>query len=84
MYFFATGTITAPDRIGPHLDEETRVLDELRAQGTVKEAFRYTDKHGVIGIFEGADLDEVRKQIQRLPFVSLGFLTFEYTPVSEL
>ncbi len=50
----------------------------------MKCGFRYTDKHGVIGIFEGVGIDEVRAQMQRLPFVSLGFLTFEYIEITEL
>lgn len=84
MYFFATGRITRPDKIEPHMDEEGRVLDGLRSDGTVLAAFRFTKRHGVIGVFEGPSLDDVRAQIDRLPFVALGLMTFEYEEVAEL
>ena len=84
MYFFATGTITQPDQIGPHLQEEERVLKDLREEGIVREAFRRTSGHGVIGIFSAPSLEELRTQIGRLPFVALGFMTFDYTEVTEL
>lgn len=84
MYFFATGTITQPDKIGPHMQEETRVLNKLREEGIVREAFRRTAGHGVLGIFEAASLEELQAQLGRLPFVALGFMTFEYTEVTEL
>lgn len=84
MYFFATGTITQPDKIGPHLQEESQILKELREDGIVREAFRRTAGPGVIGIFEADSLEELRVQLRRLPFEALGFMTFEYTEVTEL
>jgi hypothetical protein len=51
LYFFATGTVSQPDQLGPHHAEEDRVLAELRKEGVVREAFRRTAGHGVIGIF---------------------------------
>jgi muconolactone delta-isomerase len=84
MHFFATGSITQPDQLAQHEEEETRVLTQLREQGTVTAAFRYTGKHGVIGIFTGPTLDDIRQQIGRLPFVALGYLTFQYEEIAEL
>src|ERR1039457_5080981 len=72
MYFLATGTITQPDQIGPHMQEETRVLNELRELGLVREAFRKTAGPGVIGILQAASLDEARAQMGMLPFVALA------------
>jgi hypothetical protein len=84
VYFFATGKLTHPDQIGPYLDDEKRVLTELREQGVVREAFTPTGGHGVIAIFEGPGLEEVQAQVGRLPFVANGLLTFEYTEVTDL
>jgi len=66
------------------VEEETRVLDQLREEGIVREAFRRTNGRGVIGIFVGPSLAEVQAQVSRLPFVALGLLHFEYTEVTEL
>lgn len=40
-YFLATGTVTQPGQIGPHLAEEARVRGELRQQGLM--TFDYTE-----------------------------------------
>lgn len=84
MYFLATGTLTDPSQIGPHQQEEARVLTELREQGLVREAFRKAAGPGVIGILEASSLEEAQAQMSRLPFVALGLLTFEYIELIEL
>jgi hypothetical protein len=84
MYFLATGTLTRPGEIGPHQQEENRVLGELREQGLVREAFRRAGGPGVIGILHAASLEEAQASMGRLPFVALGLLTFEYTELIEL
>jgi muconolactone delta-isomerase len=84
MYFFATGSILDPSQMAGLQDEEDGTLDQLRDEGTVKEAFRFVEKHGVIGIFEGPSLQAVQEQIGRLPFVRHGVMTFDYSEVVEL
>jgi hypothetical protein len=84
MYILATGTLTQPGQIGPHQQEETRILNELREQGLVKEAFRKAAGPGVIGILQASSLEEAQAQMHRLPFVALGLMTFEYTELIEL
>jgi uncharacterized protein YciI len=84
MYFFATGTLIHPEQIGPLLEEEKRVLAELRQQGLVREAFTRTGSHGVISILEAPSLEEARAQMNRLPFVAHGIMTFDYTEITEL
>jgi hypothetical protein len=83
VYFFATGTVSKPDQIGPHLEEETRVLNHLRAEGVVLQAFRHPTG-GVVSFVEGTDLAEVEAHMARLPFVALGLMSFEYSEVVEL
>jgi uncharacterized protein YciI len=84
MYFFVAGHVTHPGEIGRYLEEEKRVLAELREQGVVREAFSPVAEHGVIGILEGPSLQDVQAQMARLPFVAHGLLTFEYTEISPL
>jgi hypothetical protein len=84
MYFLATGTLTDLSQAGPHQEEETRVLSELRARGLVREAFRRAAGPGVVSILEASSLQEAQEQMSRLPFVALGLLTFEYTELIEL
>jgi hypothetical protein len=84
MYFFVTGHVAHPGEIGRYLEEEKRVLAELREQGVVREAFSPVTEHGVIGILEGPSLHDVQAQMARLPFVAHGLLTFEYTEIIPL
>jgi hypothetical protein len=84
MFFFATGHVTRPAEIGPYLEEEKRVLAELRENGVVREAFSPAAGHGVISILVGPNLAAVQAQMARLPFVAYGLLTFEYTEIIPL
>jgi muconolactone delta-isomerase len=84
MHFFATGSILDPSQMTGLQNEEDRTLAQLREEGTVREALRFTQKHGVIGVFEGESLEAVQTQIGRLPFVSHGVMTFDYTEIVEL
>jgi hypothetical protein len=83
MYFFATGTITHPDHIGEHMEAETRVLNELRDEGLVLDAFRKTTG-GVVSFLEAESLEEAKAGMGRLPFVALGLMTFDYAEVVQL
>jgi muconolactone delta-isomerase len=84
MYLHATGSIPDIDKLGPLWDEETRVLAELHAEGVVKSLFRLTDRPAVYMIVEADDVEDARKQVGRLPFVSNGLLLFEFEQVETL
>jgi len=84
MYVHATGTIPDLDKLAPYWDEETRVLAELQAEGVVKNLFRLSDRPAVYMILEANDVEDARKQVGRLPFVSNGLLLFEFEPVEKL
>jgi hypothetical protein len=83
LLFLPPGHVTRPAEIGPYLEEEKRVLAELRESG-VREAFSQATGQGVISIHQGPSLAVVQAQMARLPFVAQGLLTFEYTEVSPL
>jgi uncharacterized protein YciI len=83
MYVHATGIIPDVEKLAPHWDEETRVLTELHAEGVVKNLFRFNDRQ-VYVIIEADDVEDARRQIGRLPFVSNGLLLFKFEPVEKL
>lgn len=84
MLLHATGSISDIDKLGPLWDEETRVLAELHAEGVVRSLFRLMDRPAVYMIVEAEDVDDARKEVGRLPFVSNGLLSLEFEPVEEL
>jgi hypothetical protein len=84
MYLHTTGTVPDIDKLAPDWDEETRTLAVLHAEGVVKNVFRIKDRPGVYLIVEANDVEDARKQLGRLPFVSNGLLLFEFEPVEKL
>jgi muconolactone delta-isomerase len=79
-------TAGAPTKEGweAYKAEEDKVVNELRAEGVLSAGYRRTDGAGVLGIVHGADLDAVKAQLARLPFVAHGFSDFEYVEVVPL
>ena len=84
MYFFVTATMTDPEKAAQYRDEETRVQNELRAEGVVISAYLRTDGQGLVGIVAGSDLADVQTHLGRLPFVANGLMAFEYAEVVPL
>jgi uncharacterized protein YciI len=84
MYFFVTATMTHPEKAADYREEETRVLNQLRAEGVVTAAYLRTDGQGLVGIVQGADLADVKAQVERLPFVANGLTAFDYAEVVPL
>jgi muconolactone delta-isomerase len=84
MDFLITGGAFKKEGWEAYKAEEDKVVDELRAEGVLSAAYRRTDDSTVFGIAHGADLDAVKAQIARLPFVAHGFVEFEYAEVVPL
>jgi hypothetical protein len=84
VYFIAVGTDVRPDEFGPYMAEEGAVLARLRAEGTVRSVFKRVAGGGVFTIVEAASLNEAVGQLDRLPLVREGLLSFELTEVVEL
>ena len=40
MIVFARGSITDPDKLGPFVDGETRVVNQLKDEGVMKAVYR--------------------------------------------
>ena len=85
MIVIAKGSIPRPDALAPHLDEEMRVLRELKADGVIKSAYRRAAGPGFYFLLEGPGIDAVRERIDTtLPFVIENLATLEYDEIYEI
>jgi uncharacterized protein YbjT (DUF2867 family) len=81
----AKGSITHRDALAPHLDEEMRVLRDLKAEGVIKSAYRRATGPGFYFLLEGASIDAVRRRVDStLPFVIENVATLEYDEIYEI
>ena len=84
MIVIAKGSIPRPDALAPHLDEEMRVLRELKADGIIKSAYRRAAGPGFCFLLEGPSIEAVRERIDTtLPFVFENLATLEYDEIYE-
>ncbi len=85
MFVIAKGSITRPDALAPHLDDEMRVMRDLKDEGLIKSAYRRSAGPGFYFILEGPSIDAVRQQIDTtLPFVIENLATLDYDEVYEI
>jgi hypothetical protein len=85
MIVIAKGSIPRPDALAPHLDDEMRVLRELKADGIIKSAYRRAAGPGFYFLLEGPSIDAVRERIDTtLPFVIENLATLEYDEIYEI
>ena len=84
MIAIARGSITEPDRLGPFIDDEMRVVGQLKDEGVMKALFRRAAGPGVIIILEGESIDAIRLRMNTLPFVIEGLMTLDYEEVYEI
>ena len=85
MIVIAKRSMSRPDALAPHLDDEMRVLRDLKAKGVIKSAYRRSAGPGFYFIHEGASIDTVRERIDtNLPFVIEDVATLEYDEIYEI
>jgi hypothetical protein len=84
MIAIARGSITEPDRLGPFIDDEMRVVGELKDEGVMKALYRRAAGPGVVIILEGESMDAIRERMNTLPFVVEGLMTLDYEEVYEI
>ena len=84
MIVFARGSITNPPALAPFMDDEMRVVDELKSEGIMKAVYRRAAGPGVLLILEGPSLDVVQERVNTLPFVVEGLMTLEYEEIYEI
>ena len=84
MIAIARGSITEPRKLGPFIDDEMRVVEQLKADGVMKALYRRAAGPGVVIVVEGESVDALRERMNTLPFVSEGLMTLEYEEVYEI
>ena len=84
MIMLARGSITDPDALAPHIDDEMRLVGELKADGVMKAIYRRAAGPGVYLIFEGESVDAVRERMDALPFVIEGLMALDYEEIYEI
>jgi hypothetical protein len=84
MIVFARGSITKPDALGPYIDAEMRVVEELKAEGVMKAVYRRAAGPGVYLILEGSTVDFIRERVDTLPFVVERLMTLDYEEIYEI
>jgi hypothetical protein len=81
MIAITRGSITEPRKLGPFIDDEMRVVGELKAEGVMKALYRRAAGPGIVTVLEGEDIDAIRARMNTLPFVLEGLMTLEYDEV---
>ena len=84
MIVLAKGSITKPDALAPHVNDEMRVVEEFKAEGVVKAAYRRAAGPGVYLLLEGSSIDAIRDRVDTLPFVVEGLMTLDYEEIYEI
>jgi hypothetical protein len=84
MIAIARGSISEPDRLGPFIDDEMRVVRQLKDEGVMKAVYRRAAGPGVVIILEGESMDAIRRRVDTLPFIVEGLMTLAYEEVYEI
>ena len=84
MIAIARGSIAEPDRLGPFIEDEMRVVGQLKDEGVMKALYRRAAGPGVLIILEGQSMNAIRERVDTLPFVIEGLMTLEYDEVYEI
>ena len=86
MIVIGKGTVTRPDALTPHIiDDEMRVVGELKAEGYITSAYRRSEGPGFYLLAEGPSIDAVRERIDTtLPLVVENVATVEYDAIYEI
>jgi hypothetical protein len=84
MMAIARGSIAEPQKLGAFVDDEMRVVDQLKAEGLIKSLYRRAAGPGVVIIIEGENMDAIRERMNTLPFVVGRLMTLDYEEVYEI
>jgi hypothetical protein len=84
LIVLAKGSITKPDALAPYVNDEMRVVEELKTEGIVKALYRRAAGPGVYLLLEGSSIDAIRDRVDTLPFVVEGLTTLDYDEIYEI
>ena len=77
MKFLAvTNNISDP---APHISDEARRTEELRAAGVLEQLYLKADRSGAVLILEAGSAEEADRQLATLPLVERGVVSVEVT-----
>lgn len=69
------------DAFQPHLKAEAAQVWQLYQAGIIRELYFRQDRHNAVLVLECADEEEAARQLQSLPLVQAGLITFEIIPL---
>jgi len=78
---FARGSITNPDELAPFVDDEMRVIKQLKDDGVIKTVYPRAAGPGTFVILEGESIDAIRERVETVPIVAEGLMTLEYEEI---
>ena len=84
MIVLAKGSITKPEAVAPYVDDEIRVVGELKDEGVIKAVYRRSAGPGVYLMLEGSSIDAIRDRMETLPFVIEGLMALEYDEIYQM
>ena len=84
MIAIARGSITEPHKLEPFIDDEMRLVEQLKADGVMKALYRRAAGPGIVTVLEGESIDVIRARMNALPFVVEQLMTLEYEEVYEI
>ena len=84
MIVLAKGSITKPDALGPHVNDEMRVVEELKTEGHHESCLSARRRAGVYLLLEGSSIHAIRDRVDTLPFVVEGLMTLDYEEIYEI
>jgi len=64
MIVFARGSITNQDELAPFVDDEMRVIKQLKDDGVIKTVYRRAVGPGTFVILEGESIDAIRERVE--------------------
>lgn len=84
MIVLAKGSITKPNALAPYVDDEMRVVGELKGEDVIKALYRRAAGPGVYLMLEGSSINAIRDRVDTLPFVVEGLMTLDYDEIYEI
>jgi hypothetical protein len=84
MILHGTGVITDVENIGPFVEREIAVTEELRNEGLIVDVFRRSHEPGVFLILEAESVADAEHQLARLPFVAEGLIKIELVEIYRI
>ncbi len=64
MIVFARGSITNQDELAPFVDDEMRVIKQLKDDGVIQAVYRRAAGPGTFVILEGESIDAIRERVE--------------------